>query len=63
MSQVLEERNFTDGRTGCSFFVLQPDLLQCYQVVRQTRFALVDRGVGSLNDLENYKERKKPDKK
>lgn len=49
MTEVFQQGNFSNGRAGRSFFVFQSDLFQRHEVVRQARFALVHRRVGSLN--------------
>ena len=48
MFEVLQQRDLPDGRTRSPLLVLQSDLLQRHYEVRQPRFALVDRGVSSL---------------
>ena len=46
--QVLEEGDLPDGGAGSALLVLQPDLLEGHDGVRQTGLALVHRGVGAL---------------
>lgn len=58
MLQVLEQRDLPDGGAGGALLVLQPDLLQGHQGVRQPRLALVDRGVRTLEFNQVYYEYK-----
>ena len=48
VTQILQQGHLSDSSARRSFFVFQSDLLQRHQVIRQTRFALVDGGVRSL---------------
>ncbi len=50
MLEVLEEGDLPDGGAGRALLVLQPDLLQGHQVVRQPRPALVHRRVRALSE-------------
>ena len=60
--EVLEKGNLPDGGAGRAFLVLQPDLLQGHQVVRQPGLALVHRGVRALqyqrDELTQWPQRK-----
>ena len=58
MLQVLEQRDLPDGGAGRALLVLQPDLLERHQGVRQPRLALVNRGVRTLEFNQVYYEYK-----
>jgi len=47
--EVLEKGDLSDGCAGCALLVLQPDLLQGHQVVRQPGLPLEHRRVRALN--------------
>ncbi len=52
-SKMKEQITFSDGSAWCSLFVLQSDLLQRHQVVRQLTAPFKYCGVGSLNATRN----------
>lgn len=53
VSEVFEQRNFAYGRARSALLVLQADLLQGDEIVRQSGLAFVHRGVRSLEKRKN----------
>lgn len=53
--QILEQRDFPDGRARRALLVLEPDLLQRHQIVRQTGLAFEDRCVSALEQRAGVK--------
>ena len=48
MAEVLEQRHLADGRARSALLVLEPDLLESHQIVREPRLALVHGRIRAL---------------